>query len=331
MILQLNHTQINLGLTDDLNSALNVDLIPVAIPVISTRLEQPIQAAFCPVNSQNKLQRILALLKPLVESMLENPQIDFVNTPTYWLLPELAIDDKSQLIEWASLFKANFSALFVHDKTQFFPFGSSAIVMAIKAAEDLLTTSALESGTVNKVCLIAVDSLYHDLDTLLVNNACLTSQQNEGLIPSEGAAVTFINSAEQGLNIVSSESARATSHQVSKSVESLFHSIARQLKGFPQDKKISQFYTPSNGLSQSTIPWMEAYQQLSGHVSPDTRLKQLPLLTGDLGCLTGLFHFLHIYHAYQDQVISGNTLQLEMSARLYQAVNLYSWAEKDAR
>ena len=325
MSLALSHTRIQLGLTDDIDSALNVDLIPVSMPVINTADGTQIQAAFCPIDSDTHLQRIITLLTPLVEQQVADNCIDFSITPVYWLLPELAIEDKQPLIDWASLLKKHFPMLFGHPKTQFFPFGSSAIVMALKTAELTL------SHDVPQICLIAVDSLYHELDRLLLNNRCLTVQNNEGLIPSEAAIMTCVSVADTGINVLASHSERSTVHQTKKSIESLFFTMAKRLTQQYKSELISSLYTPSNGLPENTLPWMEAYRYLAGHVNQQTQLKQLPLLTGDLGCATGLYHFLHIYHAYQQQLINGNTLQLEMSARLYQAVNLYSWTGKDAR
>ena len=326
MSLALHHTQLSLGITTDINSALTVDLIPVAMPIISTSMGTEIKAAFCDIDSEQHFARIIALLKPMIEQQLADNVIDLSITPIYWLLPELAIEDNQSLIEWANLLKQHFPTHFVHAKTQFFPYGSSAIVMALKAAEYLLVNEEAE-----QVCFIAVDSLYHQLDELLVNDACLTLQNEDGLIPSEGAIVTCVSLASEGINLLMGHSERATSHQVIQSVESLFHAAVQRLKEQKQDTVISSVYAPSNGLTKNTMPWVEAYRRLAGHVNRDTRLKQLPLLTGELGCVTGLYHFLHIYHAYQHRYITGNTLQLEMSARLYQAVNLYSWTGKDAR
>ena len=346
MSLSLTHTQMNLGLTEEMDRALNVDLIPVALPVITTSMGIQLQAAFCDIDSDDKHQRLIGLLKPLIDKQLADNTIDFTKTPVYWLLPELAIDNNQPLIELANLLKIHFPELFNHEKTQFFPFGSSAIVMALKTAQGVLndqyhsqnvsqnqpvSAKPTTNDSIEYVCFIAVDSFYHDLQTLLSDNVCLTACHHDGLIPSEGAVMTCVSLADQGINVITSHSDRATKHQVAQSIESLFYTVAQQLKRSQQDNMISQLYTPSNGLSKYTTPWMEAYQRLAGHVNQDTKLKQLRLLTGDLGCVTGLYHFLHIYHAYQHQSITGNTLQLEMSARLYQAVNLYSWTGKDAR
>jgi len=323
MSLALSHTRLQLGLTDDIDSALNVDLIPVSMPVINTTDGTKIQAAFCEIDSDKHLQRIIALLKPLVEQQLTENNIDFSVTPVYWLLPELAIEDKQPLIDWANILKEHFPMLFSHPKTQFFPFGSSAIVMALKTAEQTL------SKTIPHICLIAVDSLYHQLEDLLFNKRCLTAQNNEGLIPSEGAIMTCVSVAEHGINVLASHSERSTAHQITQSIESLFFTMAKYLKQQQYDGVINSLYTPSNGLPENTLPWMEAYRHLAGHVNQQTQLKQLPLLTGELGCVTGLYHFLHIYNVYQHAFITGNILQLEMSTQLYQTVNLYSWTGKE--
>jgi len=323
MSFALNHTDISLGITSDLSSALTIDLIPVQMPVITTLSGAVMQAAFSSIDSDSLLSRIIALVKPLIEKQLTEKTIDFSVTPVFWLLPELAIEDNQPLINWAGLLKQYFPMLFDHPKTQFFPYGSSSIVMALKTAESLLMNK-----NVQQVCFIAVDSLYHELDQLLFNDICLTQSNSEGLIPSEGAVMTCISLSNEGINLLVADSERATSHQVSKSIGSLFHTVTRQLKQQHHNSLISSFYTPSNGLTKNTTPWLDAYQGLAGHVNQETKFKQLSLLTGDLGCVSGLYQFLHIYHAYQHQYITGNTLQLEMSERLYQAVNLYSWTDK---
>ena len=113
MSLQLTHTQLRLGLTDDVDSALNVDLVPVAMPIMTHATGEQFQGAFCDIDSDNQPQRIIALLKPLIDKALAENNIDFTITPVFWLLPELAIEDKQPLIDWASLLKQHYPALFV--------------------------------------------------------------------------------------------------------------------------------------------------------------------------------------------------------------------------
>ena len=324
MSFTLSHSVLKLGITPDSDSALAIDLLPISLPIYTTESGLQIPAAFAELQSDNKIDRIIKLLKPVIDKTLAEGKIDFNTTPIFWLLPELAIEDNQQLIEWASQLKAHFPALFGHAKTQFFPFGSSAITMALSSMQTVIASS-----DVTQVCFIAVDSYFHKLDTLLEDNACITPETGRGMIPSEAVALTCISQSSQGLNIEYAKSDRATVWQLNKSVDALFYDIANYLKSSMNNGVINQFYTPSNGLDNTSDAWIDAYGRLSGHMSRTTQLKQIGLLSGEVGCVSGLYHFMHLYHAYQHGYITGNTLQLTISERLYQAVNLYSWTGKD--
>ena len=144
----LSHSVLKLGITPDTDSALAIDLLPISLPIYTTESGLQIPAAFAELQSDNKVDRIIKLLKPVIEQTLAESKIDFNTTPIFWLLPELAIEDNQQLIEWASQLKTHFPALFGHSKTQFFPFGSSAIVMALSAMQTVMASS-----DVTTVCL----------------------------------------------------------------------------------------------------------------------------------------------------------------------------------
>jgi len=208
----LSHSALSLGITDDIDSALAIDLLPISLPIYTTESGLQIPAAFAELQSDNKLDRIIKLLKPVIEKTLAESKIDFNTTPIFWLLPELAIEDNQQLIEWASQLKTHFPALFGHAKTQFFPFGSSAITMALSSMQTVIASS-----DVTTVCFIAVDSYFHELDTLLKDNACITPETGRGMIPSEGVALTCISASAQGINIEHAKSDRATEWQLNKS------------------------------------------------------------------------------------------------------------------
>lgn len=320
----LSDSILKLGITTDLDSALAIDLLPINLPIHTTDNGLQIPAAFNELQSNSKIDRIIQLLKPVIKQTLAEGSVDFNTTPVFWLLPELAIEDNQVLIDWASQLKTQFPELFSHAKTQFFPFGSSAIVMALSAVQALTTSSDM-----TKVCLIAVDSYYHALDNLLENNACITPETGRGMMPSEGVALTCVNSSREGLNIEYAKTDRATEWQLNKSVDALLYDVAGYLKSNMKSSNIDQFYAPSNGLDNTSDAWIEAYGRLSGHLSRTTQLKQIGLLSGEVGCVSGLYHFMHLYHAYQHGYITGNTLQLAISERLYQGVHLYSWTGKD--
>ena len=320
----LSHSALSLGITDDIDSALAIDLLPISLPIYTTESGLQIPAAFTELQSDNKLDRIIKLLKPVIEKTLAEGKIDFNTTPLFWLLPELAIEDNQPLIDWAGQLKMHFPELFGHAKTQFFPFGSSAITMALSSMQTVIASS-----DVAQVCFIAVDSYFHKLHTLLEDNACITPETGRGMIPSEGVALTCMSASAQGIDIEHAKSDRATEWQLNESVDALLYEMSNNLKKKQGNALINQFYTPSNGLDSTSTAWIEAYGRLSGHVAQSTQVKQMALLTGDVGCVSGLYHFMHIFHAYQHDYITGNTLQLTISDRLYQAVNLYSWTGKD--
>ncbi|WP_028865911.1 hypothetical protein [Psychromonas aquimarina] len=325
MRMQLTHTEMLLGIEADIDSALALDLIPGDCPLTTLCSGEQIPAAFCELGKgENKLERIISLLEALVEKLLAEGNIDFKTTPVFWLLPELTVQGAQPLIHWASVIKERFPGLFIHPKSQFFPFGRSAFMMSVDPMEALF-----EQQTVNQVCVIAVDSLFHDIENLAFDNCCLTAESGNGLIPSEGVIVTCISPAQSGIKVLFNETESATEIQRTQAVESLFYKMTTVLNDNPSERNIDTFYAPGNGLENTISPWLNAYIRLASYVDKRTQLKQTAMFTGELGCVGGLYNFLHIYHAYQNQSLSGVTLQLEISDVLYQAVNLYSWSGKD--
>ncbi|MCG6202450.1 hypothetical protein [Psychromonas antarctica] len=327
MKLHLSATNMWLGMTPDIDSALVIDLIPVDCPLVSLNGGEQIPAAFSDIKSNTKLERLMALLEPLVEQQLAEKKIDFATTPVFWLLPELTIQDNTPLLEWGAALKKRFPSLFTHPKSQFFPFGRSAFAMSLSAMSVLF-----EQQMTKQVCVIALDSLYHELENLVATSACITAKSAAGLIPSEGAIMTCISAvaeSEEGMRVLFNASERATQEQSTHAIDSLFYQVANTLNNNTLHAPISTFYAPGNGQTENVAPWLNAYVHLHPHIDKNTQLKQMAMLTGELGCVTGLFNFLHVYHAYQNQSLTGITLQLDVSERLYQAVNLYSWTGKD--
>ena len=190
-------------------------------------------------------------------------------------------------------------------------------------------TTLLDSAQANQVCVIAVDTLFHELDNLLAQGICLDTKTGNGLIPSEGAIIACFQSDIDGVNVLLSQSERAIDQQQTQSIAQLFNQASRFLNKQYTDGKIMQFYAPGNGDDKNLHTWLSAYNQLAGNVDNQTEIKLLSRLTGELGCVTGLYNFLHLYSAYSNGIFKGNTLQLDVSNRLYQAVNVYSWLAKE--
>lgn len=325
MRLQLTYFNMLLGIESDIDSALSLDLVPADCPIVRLNNGKLVPAAFCDLTeSGNKLERVMALLTVVIDKLLEKDDIDFTTTPIFWLLPELTVQGDASLIEWATSLKMHFPALFMHSKSQFFPFGRSAFMMSLRSMSTLF-----EPPSVTQVCVIALDSLYHDIEMLASEEGCLLQGSGDGLIPSEGVIVAYLTPSEVGINVLLNEYESALPKQNTQAVESLFMKVSNLLKEGGRDSHIDTFYAPGNGLAKITLPWLNAYARLALHVDNTTILKQLILQTGELGCVGGLYNFLHIYHAYENQSIAGITLQLEISDTLYQAVNVYSWSGKD--
>lgn len=325
MNLTLQYVDMNLGITSDIDAALMLDLLPVDIPLVVSAHNKSSLAAFCPIISADKTDRIIKLLNPLIDKLLLSDMIDFTLTPTYWLLPELNVNDNNaDLIAWASMLKDHFPSLFSHPKSQFFPYGRSALSISLPVMENLF-----QETDVKQVCVIAVDSLFHEFEQLISKKNTLDVASGEGIIPSEGAVLACFTTTLHGLNVLHAKSERATVQQKTQAIEHLFYQVSQTLRAQSHLNKLSAFYAPSNGLSDMITPWLDTYVQLAKHVDNDTELKQLALLSGELGCVTGLYHLLHIYNAYDKGLKQGLVLQLDISNILYQSVNLYAWTNKE--
>jgi len=325
MNLTLQYVDMHLGITSDNDAALMLDLLPVDIPVAVSENKKSSLGAFCPIVSEDKTDRIIKLLKSLIDKLIFTDMIDFTLTPIYWLLPELNVNgDNTELITWASLLKESFPSLFSHSRSQFFPYGRSALSIAFPAMENLF-----QETDVNQVCVIAVDSLFHEFEQLIDKEITLDTYSGEGIIPSEGAILACFKATTHGLEIMHTQSERATTQQKTQAIEHLFYQASQTLCEQTRPIKLSAFYAPSNGQTDMITPWLDAYVQLANHVDNKTELKQLALLSGELGCVAGLYHFLHIYHAYEKGLKEGVILQLDISNILYQSVNLYAWTNKE--
>ena len=325
MNLTLQYVDMHLGITSDNDAALMLDLLPVDIPVVASENKKLSLAAFCPIVSEDKTDRIIKLLTPLIDKLLLSDMIDFTLTPTYWLLPELNVNDNNaDLITWASLLKAHFPLLFSHPKSQLFPYGRSALSISLSVMQNLL-----QDAEIKQVCVIAVDSLFHEFEQLIDKDITLDRHSGEGIIPSEGAVIACFSSTSFGLDVMHAKSERATVQQKTQAIEHLFYQVSQTLSAQARPIKLSAFYAPSNGQAGMITPWLDAYVQLASHVDNKTELKQLALLSGELGCVTGLYHLLHVYHAYDKGLRQGSVLQLDISNTLYQSVNLYAWTNKE--
>ena len=82
---------------------------------------------------------------------------------------------------------------------------------------------------------------------------------------------------------------------------------------------------PDNGNGHLQSFWLNCYQTLADSLTNDVIIRQTALFTGELGAVTGLYNFIHIYYAYQNKEIKDQVLHFEMADDLYQSISLYSW------
>lgn len=281
--------------------------------------------------------------------------------PVFWLLPVLPEEDlhfsaESISVEstgaekpaaekitqglktWLTRLKHAFPALFQHPQTQLFPFGRAALPMALASVATLFEeqqvvadadTSADPQQTTQLpgVCIIAVDTLFEQIACLAEEKRLVTETTETGFVPGEGAIFTCITPSNTGLAVNFLQQETTSLRQRSQGVESLFLKVA-QLLSSAQDN-ISTLYLPGNGEADLQQPWLDAYLRLATCLDRQSQIKQTALFTGELGCVTGLYNFLHLYNGFENQALDGNVLQLELADSLYQSIALYSWTGKE--
>ncbi|WDE13898.1 hypothetical protein [Thalassomonas haliotis] len=351
----LEHSQVLLGNESDLDKALALDKLPTKTSYSSLEDGQQVVSSFFPFSDEvptstggNKLERIELLLSQLLAKVArenrDNDVSPYSQMPVFWLLPELLHQplpgqdnpggEKQYLQVWAARLKKAFPALFNHELSQFFPFGRAALPMALTSVVKLLSANDIEikekkgvKDQVPGVCLIAVDSLYHDLDILARGKLLITAESDSGIVPSEGAIFTCIKPAnqqeKQGISIDLLAQESTSINQRSSGIESLFLKVSQDLAG--QEEKITHLYLPGNGDETLSHPWSDAYFRLAPCLEGRARIFQSALFTGELGCVTGLYNLLHLYNGFEQQELLGKVVQLEQSQSLYQAIALYSW------
>ncbi len=322
MIFELQHSDVLLGIDSDMAAALNIDLVPAEHSLYNFDEGHVVPANFCDLaESDNKLSRIFLLIETMLLRLQSNDEIDFHAYPLYFLLPELG-EDKELFAYWKSAIKDKFSDVFTHADIKFFPFGRSALSLVLTQIEQGFKDPE------SSVYILAVDSLYHDMDRLYAENLCLDENGGEGFIPSEAVIFTQLTIKGSGLNLIfNSHESIIKKHEIT-AASKLFCNATKQLKD-TNDPIITAIYAPGNGLKSQLDPWISAYDQLNGYINADCKIKQISYFTGELGACTGIYNMLHIYYGYENDLLSGNTLQLNISDKIYQSVNLYSWTNVD--
>ena len=295
------------GLAQDTVAALNLPLVSGEVTVNET---QGTQTAFIPqLSKKNKFERISSLLNLAIHQS----DLTQCDTPILWLLPQFNLQQEAQYKLWLDNFKNRFPKLYQRT-IKFLPYGRASMPMALKYLADC-------DNKYESVCILAVDSLYFSDDGETVFHPPTSS--DNAWVPSEGVGYLVLERQEHGLEIRHSNYDSAISQEKLKSIENLFS----QQSDFSQ--RLSYLYLPGNGNKNLITPWVLAYQTLERVITLASQIIQTGFSTAELGCVTGLYNFMHIYDNYQQDVYQGDTLQLEISDNIYSSVALYRWMSKE--
>ncbi|MCK5817973.1 MAG: hypothetical protein KAH18_01725 [Psychromonas sp.] len=322
MIFKLQHSDILLGIESDMQLVLNIDLVPVDHALYTFDDGHIVPANFCDLaESDNKLSRIILLVEAMLTRLENNDDIDFNAQPLYVLLPELG-EDTPLFIDWQNTLKEKFPKIFNKSDIKYFPFGRTALSLALTDIEQVFKEPN------SSVYLLGVDSLYHDMDDLYAKNLCVDEYGEEGFIASEAVIFTKLTINGSGLDLFFNSHETVIKKHETTASSTLFCNATKQLKDI-NDPIITTFYAPGNGLQSQVNPWISAYDQLNGHINLTCNFKQISYLTGELGTCSPIFYLLHIYYGYENNILSGNTMQLSISDQLHQSLHLYSWTNVD--
>tara|TARA_R110002050_G_scaffold67065_5_gene145334 strand:+ start:1421 stop:2512 length:1092 start_codon:yes stop_codon:yes gene_type:complete len=353
MKVKLHNSHVLIGAKASTEHALNLPLVPSEESLFTINDKQYVNYFCSSLKSnssdsyanedslnENKVTRCINLIKKLNLEVEQLGQKLPEDIPVFWLLPEFtesfdnsidasntAINNENTLAYFAKKLQQALPLLFSHPQSQLFPFGRAAFPVALAAAKTLF-----DSENEKTILLIAVDTLYHDVANLIANNMLVSASSEQGVIPSEGVIITQISPTDTGISIDFIQNSVAPSKQQNLAVTQLFtdsvHYFAENTENNEQQTasdRLSHLYLPGNGDETLQNSWLDAYYQLAGYVDDKTSICQSALFTGELGCVTGLYNFLHIVNGYKTKVIQGNVLHLEVSNSLHQGVILYSY------
>ncbi len=340
MIVSLENIQLFIGANNDNEQALNLSLLPNESLFYSLG-DQEILASFCELeqNEKNsKAERCIALISKVLAKLPKDEQKSLSDSAVFLLLPAFEKNEHNESSEDFDRFiyavNKEFPQLFKHSLSKCFPFGRAAFSIALKSAVELLS-----SNTISNIVLLAVDTLYDKIDELSKNNALISNTQTGCIVPSEGAVICKVIPSAHGLCIDNCLQSIVPEKQFKQGISNLFSQASdylaaqaentkdKELSIHANSKIITSLYLPGNGTEEQQS-WLEAYFYLADNISSDTNIYQNTLFTGELGSVSGLYNFLHIYNAYQSKLLTGISGQLEVSDALYQGFTLYSWTGK---
>ncbi|WP_077342373.1 hypothetical protein [Pseudocolwellia agarivorans] len=336
MIVALENIQLFIGANSDNEQALNLSLLSNESLFYCFDDGQQALASFCYLeqNEKNtpKIDRCVHLIEQVLAKLPPSEKNNLSDSPVFLLLPAFEKNIHDELSEdfdrFVHALSKAFPQLFSHALSQCFPFGRAAFSIALKSAVSLLS-----SNTTSNIVLLAVDSLYDKMPELAESKKLISTEQTGCIIPSEGAVICNVLPSTFGLSIDTCLQNIVPEKQVKQGISSLFSQASAYLTTQADDKNVSKknsqvtissLYLPGNG-SEEQQSWLEAYFYLADNISTNTQIYQNTLYTGELGSVTGLYNFLHIYNGYQSEWLAGITGQLEVSDALYQGFTLYSW------
>lgn len=294
-----------LGYATDTHSAAALQVLPPAPAYINWReATLPAALVFAPASEQPFSDRLLDLLAKLQQ------QLDGAlnNQTVYLILPEYTEPDNTELNSLLQQLMRRFPGVLHSQNCRVFPHGSAGVLMALNAAQQYIATPG--NGP---LWLVAVDSM--------AQASVLDAYADGKLsgVPSEGAIALCLTGCHRGLTLQFSASDAQPATTVQSAVAALFLQLTANLK-----TPLKQLYFPDSGDAQVTEQWLAQYQHLHGVVDSETSLIFPSYATGELGACGGLYRLWHVLQAYEQGRITGQTVQCELSARLFRAVAVFS-------
>ncbi|KUM53769.1 hypothetical protein [Rheinheimera sp. EpRS3] len=294
-----------LGYASDTVAAAALQVLPPEPVYLNWRGETLAAAfVFAPVPEQPFGERLLDLLASLQQ------QLDGAlnNQTVYLILPEYTEPDSNALNSLLQQLMRRFPEFIQSQSCRVFPHGSAGVLMALSAAQQHISTQGNEP-----VWLVAVDSMAQ----ASVLDAYATGERSG--VPSEGAIALCLTGCHRGVTLQFSASDAQPATTVQSAVAALFLQLTANLK-----TPLKQLYFPDCGDPQVTEQWLAQYQHLHGVVDSETSLIFPSYATGELGACGGLYRLWHVLQAYEQGRITGQTVQCELSARLFRAVAVFS-------
>lgn len=297
-----------LGYATDTRSAAALQVLPPAPAYINWRgATLPAALVFAPAPEQPFSDRLLDLLAKLQQ------QLDGAlnNQTVYLILPEYTEPDNTELNSLLQQLMRRFPGVLHSQNCRVFPHGSAGVLMALNAAQQYIATPG--NGP---LWLVAVDSM--------AQASVLDAYADGKLsgVPSEGAVALCLAGCQSGLTLQFSAADAQSSTTEQSALAALFLQLVTNLK-----TPLKQLYFPDSGDSQLTEQWLSQYQHLHGVVDGETNLVFPSYLTGELGACGGLYRFWCVLQGYEQGRITGQTVQCELSARLFRAVAMFSPSE----